>query len=486
MMKRAVALLSLLVVAVVLVAVVRALLLRPPVVVVPAFTPLAVDAGGAVKRFASAVQAPTESHADVTIDAAAMARFRDLLQQSFPKVHAAMQREVMPSGAMILTWNGQHPELPPVILMGHMDVVPPDPATLGEWKHAPYSGEIAEGAVWGRGTLDDKVSVMSLLEAAETLLGQGFTPSRTVLFCFGDDEENGGEQGAKKIVELLASRGVKAEFVVDEGGAVLRDVLAGMTHRVALVGLAEKGFVDVSLDTTAAGGHSSEPPAHTAIGKLSAGIARLEAHPFPAALTEPAKDELMAVAPYLPFSKRLVLANLWLTKPLVLAASLKEEKQAGGYHTTTAVTMIRGGFKDNALPTSAHALVNLRVLPGETAQTVLEGVRQRVGDAEVRASLGGVAHDPSPISPASGEPFRILGDAIHQMYGSDTVVTPYLVQGGTDGSYYYRLSPAVYRFAPIEGDLSVLTMIHGVNEHMGVDNYLRAVQFQAQLLRNLR
>jgi carboxypeptidase PM20D1 len=470
------------------VVVTRAVLLKPgSESSVPAPDVIAVDEAGAVQRLAAAIRIPTVSNASLVIDADAIGKLRDLMQSSFPRVHAAMSREVLPSGAVIFTWKGRDASADPVILMGHMDVVPADAATANRWQHPPFSGDVADGAIWGRGTLDDKQSVFSLLEAAEGLLAQGFTPARTVLFAFGDDEENGGVQGASSIVKLLQSRGVHAQFVVDEGGAVIHGMVPGLTVPLAVVGTAEKGYLSLALSTTGAGGHSSEPPAHTAIGRLAAGLARLEDHPFPGSLPAPSRVEMLTVAPYLSFSKRLVLANLWLTKPLIVSQGLKDEKQAGGYHTTTAEDIISGGVKENVLPTDARAVVNFRILPGETIESVIEGVRERVADSGIAVTDAnpGSARNPSPVSPTDSDGFHELTTTIRQRY-PNTVVSPYLVQAATDSSYYYGVSSDVYRFAPIEAEPATLTMVHGFNEHITTANYIDAVRFETQLIRNIR
>lgn len=486
-MKRIFAILFLLLCVLAAVLVTRTILLRPATSQWEAFAnPVVVDEAGAIQRFAASIRIATVSQTGQPIDSDAIAKFRDLLQTSFPRVHAAMTREVLPSGAMLFTWKGRNPSADPVILMGHMDVVPVDAATLDRWQHPPFSGDVADGSIWGRGTLDDKYAVLSLMEAAETLLAQGFTPARTVIFAFGDDEENGGPQGAANIVKLLQSRGLHAEFVVDEGGLIIKDMIPGLASPIALIGLSEKGFLNVRLSTKGAGGHSSEPPPHTAIGQLAAGLARLEAHPFPGSLPEPTREQLLSIAPYLPFSKRMILANLWLTRPLVVASGLKNEKQAGGYHTTTAEDMISGGIKDNVLPTEAQAIVNFRILPGETIDAVIEGVRSRVADPNIAvADAGsGISRNPSPVSPTDSEGYRTLSGSIRQFYPG-AVVTPYLMQQATDSAYYYAVSPNVYRFLPIEADPTIFTMVHGYNEHMTTANYVRVVQFEAQLVKNI-
>lgn len=486
MLKRAFVLVVALIAALAAALLVRTYTLKPQEPTVPPATLVQVDPA-AVERFAAAVRIPTISSFDQPVDQAAMGQLRSLLETSFPRVHAAMVREVLPSGSLLFTWKGRNPTAEPVILMGHMDVVPVEQSTLDHWKHQPFSGDVAEGAIWGRGTLDDKAAVLSTLEAAETLLAQGFIPERTILFAFGSDEENGGVSGASNLVRSLAARGIHAQFVVDEGGAVVSRMLPGLTRPLAVVGVSEKGYLSLKLSTTGAGGHSSEPPTHTAIGQLAAGIARLEAHPFPGSLPAPTREQFTALAPYLPFGKRLLLSNLWLTAPLVVSAGVKDPHMAGGYHTTTAVDMITGGTKDNVLPTTASAVVNFRILPGETTDSVLQGVKDRVADPgiKVEVTVAGNARNPSPVSPTNADGFRTLTETIRQLYPT-AVPSPYMVQAATDASYYYALSPNVYRFAPLEMDPSGITMAHGFNEHITTANYLHMVQFEAQLMQNVK
>ncbi len=468
------------------IAVTRAALLKPASIPVVAATPIPLNQDGALQRFIGAIQIPTESQTGQTPDQVAMQKFRDYLVASFPKVHSTMQREVLPDGALIYTWTGRDPSAKPVVLMGHFDVVPAATETLSQWKHQPYSGDNADGFIWGRGTVDDKIHVLSLLEAAETLIGRGFTPARTILFCFGDDEENGGDYGAVNIVKTLKARNVQPQFVIDEGGLIVNGIVPGLAHPLALIGTAEKGFVNLDLKTQGAGGHSSEPPNHTAIGELGKALGRLEDHQFHASLPIVLHDQYTAIAPYLPFSKRLVLANLWLFKPLIVQLGLRDKTTAGNFRTTIAEDMISGGFKDNALPTSAKAVINFRILPGETADTVVEHVRKAIDDPAVTIvdESAGKPRNPSPVSPLDSDGYRTLTTTIHQLF-PDAVVVPNLLNAATDSTYYTALTPNVYRFLAVELDPSTLSIIHGINERVAPDKYLKTVQFMAQLMQNI-
>jgi carboxypeptidase PM20D1 len=487
MWKRVIGVVLLVVVAIALVVTVRTVGLQPATVTVPAVAPVLVDEPGAVQRFIGAIQIPTESLYGQPPNAEQIGKFRDYLQTSFPRVAAQLGREVLSDGAVIYTWKGRDATAAPVVLMGHMDVVPVPAEALPQWKHPPYSGDVADGYIWGRGTIDDKIHVLSLLEATETLLGQGFVPARTILFCFGDDEENGGAYGAQKIVAELQARGVHPEFIVDEGGAVVSGMVPGVAQPLAIIGTAEKGYLDLGLSTVGAGGHSSEPPAHTAIGELAGALVKLEAQPFPASLPAVVRQQYAAIAPYLPFTKRAVLANLWLFEPLVVMAGLKEQQTAGNFRTTTAETMVSGGFKDNALPPSAKAVVNFRILPGETIDSVVTRVREIVADPGVTVAVEnpGAARDPSPVSPLDSAGYKTLVTTIRELF-PDAAISPYLVNGGTDAGFYTVLTPNVYRFLALEADASVLSMIHGLNERVAPEKYLKTVRFTVQLIENIR
>jgi carboxypeptidase PM20D1 len=487
MWKRAIQAVLILVLALVLVVVFRAARLQPVSVKVPAVAAVTLDEAGAVQRFVGAIQIPTESLFGQPPNADQIGKFRDYLQTSFSRVAAQLPREVLKDGAVIYTWQGRDATAAPVVLMGHMDVVPVPAEALPQWQHPPYSGDLADGYIWGRGTIDDKIHVLSLLEAAQTLLGRGFVPARTILFCFGDDEENGGRYGAQEIVAELKGRGVHPEFVVDEGGAVVSGIVPGIAQPIALIGTAEKGYVDLKLSTGGTGGHSSEPPAHTAIGELAAALVKLEAHPFPASLPEVVGQQYAAVAPYLPFSDRAALANPWLFGPLVVKQGLKDLRTAGNFRTTTAETMVNGGFKNNALPPSATAIVNFRILPGETVESVVRRVREIVNDPGVTVAIEDprAARDPSPVSPLDSAGYRTLTTTIRELFPT-AVPSPYLVNGATDAGFYTVLTPNVYRFLALDADPTTLTMIHGLNERIAPEKYLKTVRFTVQLMENIQ
>lgn len=477
------------VVAVILLAAVmvgRATMLRetPPVLEEP--VQIAVDAEGIVARYSRGITYPTISNQDRSdIDAEAFLGFHAFLAESFPLTHATLARETVNEYSLVYRWEGSEPSLLPVLLMAHMDVVPVIPGTEADWLHPPFGGEVADGQVWGRGALDDKSSVMSIMEAAELLLAQGFQPRHTVYLAFGHDEEVGGPDGAGRIAAQFAERGVEFAFVLDEGGAIVGGETIGVTGDVAIIGIAEKGFISLELTIKGEGGHSSTPPDHTNIGILAAAITRLENNQFPARLDGAAEAMLLTIAPRMPFSRKLALANLWLTRPLVVRSMLAAPQTASMVRTTTAVTIIDAGIKDNVLPIDARAVVNHRILPGETRATVTERVRQVIADERIAIRDISASADPSPVSDPDSPAFRLLVKTLRQVESDpELLVTPYLVMGGTDAKFYSGRSDSVFRFLPIRIGEEGLRLAHGTNERIAIESLLQGVRYMVQLLRN--
>lgn len=481
MIKRIAAFFLLLIVILLGICVVRAVMLKPRQQQPASIKVLPVDESAALSRFAGAIRIQTISQPLAKPDQAAMLDFRNYLEHCFPHIHAAATREVVGDGSLLFTWTGSDPSLAPVLLMGHMDVVPVDGTSLSRWKHAPFSGDIAGGYVWGRGASDDKAAVLSILEAADTLANTGFKPVRTLIFAFGDDEENDGN-GAEALAQLLKSRGVHPEFVMDEGGFVAHDLVPGVSGDVALVSIAEKGIASVQLQVDSPGGHSSRPPAKTAIGVLSRAMVRLEQHQMPPTISPVLGQMLDALASSMNFGNRLVVANRWLFGPLLVRSLQTTPSGNALVRTTTALTMMNAGVKDNVLPTQATAVVNFRILPGDTVSDVLEHVRSVVKDDSVHVSLyPTTSGEPSPISPTDGPGFKLLEQTV-SAYFPGAPVTPNLLVARTDSVHYYQITPDVYRFFPAVRDETDIEAVHGVNERMGAAAYLKAVQFMAAIM----
>lgn len=442
--------------------------------------PIEVDAQAAAARLAEALAIPTLSRQDGSVDEAAFEDLHQLLMDRFPAVHDALERERVDGYSLLYTWRGTDPSLPPVILLGHLDVVPVAPGTEAEWVHDPFSGTLEDGWIWGRGALDDKHNVLGQLEAVERLLHQGYQPQRTVYLAYGHDEERGGA-GAQAIVATLQRRGVRARMVLDEGGAIVTDGLPGLAGPAALIGIAEKGYATVTLEAASEGGHASMPPPSTASGRIGAAVAALEARPMPASVSGPAAQMFDWLAPEMGGPMRLVFANRWLLEPVIRSQMVGKNSTNALIRTTHAVTMLEGAPQENVLPARARARVNYRILPGDTPEAVLAHVRSVVEPFGVTASLDPrFLSPPSPVSPVDG-PFLDLQAAIHEVF-PEAVVAPYLVLGATDARHYAPLSDHVYRFSPMMLSQADLARIHGTNERLSVEGYGRLVAFYVRLV----
>jgi carboxypeptidase PM20D1 len=483
-MKRILAFLGLALLLLVIVLCIRALTVKSRQVTAPPVTDLAIDTNAAASRLAGALRFPTVSHEDgANVESQAFLDLHRYLEQSFPKVHSTLSREVVAGYSLLYTWPGKDPKLPPILLMSHQDVVPVEPGTEKSWTHPAFSGDVADGFVWGRGALDDKVGILAILEAIETLIGKGFQPQRTILLAFGHDEEVGGAHGAAALAALLTQRGVRPELILDEGGAIVEGIVPDLKRPAALVGTAEKGSMSVELVAESEGGHSSMPPAHTAIGRVAAAIEKLEDNPMPARIDGATKRSFEFLAPELPFGQRLVLANLWFFDPIAKRSFAADPAGNARIRTSTAATIFQAGVKENVLPHQARAVVNFRILPGDTGASVLQHVRDTVGPGIHVARKGRFSSEPSPESDVEAPAFQLLQKTLVQTV-PHVVVAPNLLSGGTDTRHYEGLSRDVYRFLPIRINGEDLKRLHGTNERVGIGSYAEAVRFYAQLIRN--
>ena len=451
---------------------------------VPAAPATSVVPDSAIARLTGAVQIPTVSTTDFAqTDTAQFGRFGRYLRRAFPWVHRQLRLEKFNGYGLLYTWPGRNAALKPVLLMGHYDVVPVLPGTEGKWTRPPFLSAQADGYLYGRGTLDDKASVMAQLEAVEYLLSTGFQPTRTVLLAFGQDEETLGRRGAGAISAALKQRGTQLEYVLDEGGIVKTDGVPNLQKPVALVGISEKGYLSLELTATGKGGHSSMPPAQTSIGAVAAAVVRLEEHPFPARL-EGGDDHLLDyLASEVPLAQRLVFSNRWLFAPIIKKIMAGTPASNATLRTTTAPTIFRAGAKDNVLPIDATATVNFRLLPGDSVVGVINEVRRIIDSDKISIKVLGTPSAPSPVSDPEAPAFQTLHRTIRSVF-PEAIVAPYVVTGATDARQYAALSPNVYRFSPTQINQEGIESIHGSNERLALKNYPLMVQFYAALIRN--
>lgn len=415
-------------------------------------------------------------------DPAEFAGLRRFLEESYPRVHASLRRELIDGAALLYTWEPQRAEAPPALLLAHHDVVPVDPGTERTWSHPPFAGTIADGFVWGRGALDDKAALIAILDAVETLLEEGLAPRRSVLIASGPDEEVGGFGGACRVAERVRSMGIRPEYVLDEGLLVTDGILPGIRAPVALVGVAEKGNATVVLEARGAAGHASMPPRRTAAGRLARAIARIEQNPFPSALGGAARGMLRALAPAVAPPVRWLLSCPGPLEPLVRALLALAPETNALVRTTVATTVIAAGVKENVLPDTARATLDVRVIPGDGVDAVVRRLRDIVADDSVEVRLLPGAAEPSAISSTSSAAYVALERAVARAH-PDALIAPSLVLAATDSRHFRGLAGDVYHFRPWRLTRGEIARIHGIDERIRVDDLGRGVEFFRDVLR---
>ena len=444
-----------------------------------------VDVDKYRKDLSDAIQIKTISNVDVDkVDWNEFKRLHALFEERFPLVYKNLKCEEILLASLLFTWEGKNPDLEPIALLGHQDVVPVAEGTEGDWTHPAFDGVDDGEFVWGRGALDMKNHLIAVLESVESLLAEGFEPERTVYLCFGHDEEivAAPTSGAGSIAAVLKERGVHLDSVIDEGGAILNLHVGNILNKkLAGVGIAEKGYVDYRVSVSAKGGHSSQPPEHTALGALADVIKDIEGHQFKAKMPAFVYELFTKIGKNVSYPARIVTCNLWLLKPLITAVMRKIPPAASLIHTTTAVTMAEGSPAANVLPQKASVTVNFRMMPGVTIKNVEEHIRKcvRNKDIEVEYLKGKEA---SKVSPTDSRSFKIL-EEICTRTDRDLLVAPYLVMGGTDAYHYEEVCDNIYRFAPFVMDTKLLLTTHGTDERIPIACMADALKFFKRYIR---
>jgi carboxypeptidase PM20D1 len=444
-----------------------------------------VNTKNAVRNLSGAIQIPTisfENEAD--FKGAEFFRFHKYLEQTYPQLHKTLKKEIVNSYSLLYTWPGIDKNLQPIILLAHMDVVPVEEKSISQWTHNPFAGSVADGYIWGRGSLDNKASLLGIMEAIECLVEKGFQPKRTIYIVSGHDEELGGIQGAMKIAVLLKERGVTPEYVLDEAMVITEGMMKGVSSRVGLIGIAEKGYLSMELIAVAEGGHAAMPSRETAVGLLCKAVDKLISNPFPARIEGPTKYLFDYAGREMPFLQRMVFANLWLTEGLLKSQLQKVKTTNALIRTTIAPTMLEGSNKDNVLPNVARAVFNFRILPGDTTDSVFAHVRKVVNDPRIEVKpLTKQIQGASPVAGIDSKSFFTIQKTIRQVF-PDVIVAPSLVLAASDSRHFAVLTRDVYRFVPLILKSEDMDRLHGINERIAVDNYLQIIKFYRQLIIN--
>ena len=414
------------------------------------------------------------------IDYGEFQRLNDYLRKTYPRVFSELQVETVNGYSLLIRWDGSDADLKPILFTAHTDVVPIEPGTEGDWEHPPFDGVVTGGRIFGRGTLDDKMGVLGLLEAAEQLLSEGFVPRRGIVMAFGHDEEISGKEGAAALAARMKELGLHFQWMVDEGGMLISDVALLNDRPMAMVNVAEKGYLTLTLVASGAGGHSSNPPKISTIGRLSNAMARIEANPFEPRLVGPVRAMFEILAPHVKQPESFVFDNLWLTSGLVAHRMDQRRLTIPFVRTTTALTMFNAGVKENVVPQRAEARVNFRLLPGDTPEMVIDYIRSVIDDPEIE-----ISYDPwesvPPISDHQGVGFQVIGDAVATVY-PDAIVTPSLLTATTDTRHYVELADDLYRFHGVMMDSRQTSSIHGTNEFITVESYEKSIAVARRMM----
>jgi len=446
---------------------------------------LAIDETAAAQRLGEALRFMTISdYKDADANAAEFDKLQAHLQASFPRLHGALKRENVNGKALLYTWQGSDANAAPVMWMAHQDVVPIAPGTEKSWEQQPFGGVVHDGFIWGRGAWDDKGNLYAQMEAIEMLLAAGYQPRRTVYLAYGADEEVGGKRGAAKIAELLKARSIKLDYVLDEGLMIVHGMVPGLEPGAAMIGMAEKGYASYKLELDTAPGHSSMPPQDTAIGMMSKALVALEANPMPVRMAGLPQQSFETMAPEMTGMNRVALSNFWLFKPMLERMLAKTPSTNALMRTTTALTIVNAGVKDNVLPGTASATVNFRLLPGDTLADVEQHMRKVIGNDKIRIKPDGDFNtEASRVARQDGAPYAAVNRTIRQVF-PDVIVTPGLMIGATDSRYFDGMSDSVLKFGPVRAKPEDLPRFHGTNERMSVKGYADMIRFYHQLLKN--
>lgn len=444
---------------------------------------VAVDATAAAQRLSAAVQLRTVWSA-TDANAASFEALRRLIQTSYPGVHVTLTRQIIGKHAMLYAWPGTDPQAKPIALLAHQDVVSVAPGTDKDWQVPPFSGAIRDGFVWGRGAWDDKSSVMAIMEAVESLVKAGFQPRQTIYLLFNADEEVGGDEGAAQVAKMWRQQGVKLDFLLDEGLVITHGMVPGVKAPVALVGLSQKGYLTLKLTAKGQPGHSSQPPKRHAIGVLAEALQRLDAHPLPGRLEGLPREMMESVAAEASGPMRVVLSNLWLTRPLVERELTKTPAADAMLRTTAVPTILKAGELENVVPGLASAVINYRLLPGDTSQKVIQHVQQVVEGLDVSVERQPKGAEAASVSSTDSKAYQALARSLRELQPG-TVVAPGLLIGGTDSIHFADLAETILRFRPIHATAQDLPRLHGTNERIGVAQYAEMIQFYERLLRHV-
>lgn len=458
--------------------VIKAMLFRPKdkQTVVP--SEVTVDIDRAVDTFREMITCRTVSYDNTSLqDEGEFDKFRTLLDERYPAVVKHCEKYRIPPAGVIYHWKGKGKEAP-WVLMAHYDVVPVEEEM---WSQPPFSAAVIDGEIWGRGTIDTKCTLLGVMEAAETLIEQGFEPQHDIYLAFGGDEEVSGVS-AQEMVKWFEARGI-SPTVIDESGAIVDGAFPGVSKSTAVIGTGEKGINNFSFTLEGKGGHASTPAPHTPVGVMAKAIAAIENKPFKAAMVPPVAHMFDTLGRHASFGMKLVYANLWCLKPLLFALAKRKGGELNAMmRTTCAFTKMEGGTAWNVIPPKVTAGANLRLLNHTPEQAVRE-LKKKIGNDQVKVDII-QGTSPLPFSRSDGEGWDTLKEAILQTF-PDVLVSPYLMMAASDSRYYARISDRVYRFTPMLMSSEIRSAIHAHNERIPIEALKKIVAFYLRLIQKI-
>ncbi len=447
----------------------------------------AVDIDRYCHNLSDAIKIKTVSNYDrELVDWDEFKRFHRFLEERYPLIHKTLTKTEIADASLIFKWEGEDPSLDGIALLAHQDVVPIAEGTLSDWTHDPFEGFNDGEFIWGRGAMDMKNHLIAVMESVEQLIKDGYTPKRTVYICLGHNEEvvAAPDNGAKQIAEFLKEQGVHLEAVLDEGGAILPVNVDGVIScNLAGVGVAEKGSVNYEISVNSKGGHSSQPPKHTALGHLAGVIKDIENHQFKATMPDFVYELFTNIGKRCTYPARLLTCNIWLLKPIILKIMTKIPPAASLIRTCTAVTMASGSPQFNVLPQKASITVNFRTMPGVTIPDVEDHIRKSVRNKDIDVKFL-VGKEASKVSPTDSRAFNTIKE-LCESADSKNLVAPFLVMGGTDAYNYEPVCENIYRFAPFVVDTKLLLCTHGTNERLPLSAVPNAIKFFKRYIKKM-
>ena len=458
---------------------IRALLFRPEKTVRSEFEDVQFDEDAAIHALAELVRCKTVSYSDASLeDDAEFEKLIAKLPSLYPNVFRTCSLQRFDGRGLLFHWKGSDRSGDPAVLMAHYDVVPVDESS---WDGPAFEAVIKDGAMWGRGTLDTKVTFNGILSAAENLISQGFTPKDDIYFAFSGGEEINGP-GADNIVNYFESQGITPSMVVDEGGAVVTDIFPGVSGQCGLIGIAEKGLMNLEFDVSSDGGHASAPAPHTPVGILSKACSRLEDHPFKKHFEGPALEMFNVLGRHSTFLYRLIFANLWCFGGILDSICKKSGGELNALvRTTVAFTQMTGSAAPNVIPPSASMVANLRLNPADNVESAVEYVKNTIANDDIKLNVL-IGRNPSPVSSIDCEGWRRVVSAVEGTWRG-CIVAPYLMVQCSDSAYYGRISDRVYRFSAMDLTAEERHSIHGNNEHIRLETVKSAVEFFIRVMK---